>query len=249
MGLADIRGGSPVALVNEAFVGKFLNGRDPIGLHFGSGDTQGWAIVGVVSNTKYDSLIKEDKPTAYLPLTSEPGVFELRANTSPAALIPAVRKTVHDLDENVPVMRVQTQSGAIDQRLFDQRLLVRLLGGFAGLGVVLACIGLYGLLSYEAASRTQEIGVRTALGAQRSNVLWLFLRRGLMVVLLGSAVGVGSAALATRLLTSMLYGIKPLDPVTFIAVPILLLGIGLVACLLPASRATRVDPAVALRYE
>jgi ABC-type antimicrobial peptide transport system permease subunit len=164
-------------------------------------------------------------------------------------LISAVRKTVHDLDENVPVIRVQTQSEVIDQQLFVQRLLARVLGVFSGLGVGLACIGLYGLVSYEAASRTWEIGVRTALGAQRSNVLWLFLRQGVMVMLLGLAVGVGSAALATRLLTSVLYGIKPLDPGTFIAVPILLFGIGLAASLLPAARAARVDPAVALRSE
>jgi predicted permease len=221
----ELRRGSAVALVNEAFVWKFLNGRDPVGQSFGVGGKE-WQIVGVVRNSKYDSLIKEDRPAAYLPLRNGSAVFELRTDTPPAALIPVVRKTVRDLDENVPVIRVQTQSEAIDQQLFDQRLLVRLLGGFAGLGVVLACIGLYGLLSYEAVSRTREIGVRMALGAQRSNVLWLLVRRGLTVVLLGSAVGVGSAALATRLLTSMLYGIKPLDPGTFIAVPILLFGIG-----------------------
>lgn len=249
LSLEDIQRRSHVALVNEAFVGEFLKGRDPIGVRLGSDDKDQWEIIGEVRNTKYDSLTKEDKPTAYLPLTSGPVVFEIRTDTPPTALIPAVRRTVHDLDENVPVMRVQTQSGAINQRLFDQRLLVRLLGGFAGLGVVLACIGLYGLLSYEAASRTQEIGVRMALGAQRSNVLRLYLWRGLTLVLLGSAVGVGSAAMSTQLLTSVLYGIKPLDPVTFIAVPALLFGIGLVACFLPAARATQVDPAVALRYE
>lgn len=249
LGLADIRSDLPVALVNAAFVGKFLNGLDPIGLHFGSSDTQGRTIVGVVRNTKYDSLMTEDKPTVYLPLTDGAAVFAIKTDTPPAALIPAVRKVVHDLDEDVPVMHVQTQSAAIDQQLFNQRLLVRLLGGFAGLGAVLACVGLYGLLSYEAATRMREIGVRTALGAQRSNILWLFLRRGLMVVVLGSAVGVGSAALATRLLTSMLYGIKPLDPVTFIAVPILLCGIGLLACLPPTLRAMRIDPVVALRCE
>lgn len=249
LSLADGRGGATSALVNEAFVEKFLNGRDPIGQHFRSGDQQQLTIVGVVRNTKYDSLMKKDKPIAYFPLTKGSVVFELRTDIPPAALIPAVRKTVHELDENVPVIRVQAQSEAIDQRLFDQRLLVRLLGGFAGLGVGLVCIGLYGLLSYEVASRTHEIGVRIALGAQRNNVLWLFLRRGLMVVLLGSVIGVGLAALLVQLLISMLYGIKPLDPVTFIAVPILLFGIGLVACLLPATRATRVEPAVALRYE
>jgi predicted permease len=250
-GAADLRGGPPVAVVNQAFVRKFLEGRNPIGLHFGSDDKKApqWAIVGVVRNAKYNSLEDEDAPTAYVPLAEGGAAFELRTATVPGALIPAVRKAVRDLDENVPVMRVQTQSETIDRLLFNQRLLARLLGVFAGLGLALACIGLYGLLSYEVACRTREIGVRTALGAQRKNVLLLFLRRGLTLVLLGSAAGVGAAALATRLLASMLYGVSALDPVTFVAVPVLLAGVGLVACFLPASRAMRVDPAVALRYE
>jgi len=248
LSLPDVRGGLPVALVNEVFVREFLNGRDPIGRYFASGHQQ-WEIVGVLRNAKYDSLTKKDKPTVYFPLINGPAVFALRTDTPPATLIPAVRKTAHDLDENVPVIRVQTQSEVIDQGLFVERLLARVLGVFSGLGVGLACIGLYGLVSYETASRTQEIGVRTALGAQQSDVLWLFLRQGVMVMLLGLAVGVGAAALATQLLTSMLYGVKPLDPGTFIAVPILLFGIGLAASLLPAARAARVDPAVALRSE
>ncbi len=246
--IADVRGGPPVAVVNQAFVQQFLKGRDPIGMHFRSDDKK-WMIVGVVRNAKYDSLTDEDKPTAYVPLTEGGAAFELRTAMSPAALIPTMRKTMHDLDQNVPVMRVQTQSETIDRLLFVQRLMEWLLGGFAGLGLGLACIGLYGLLSYEVASRTREIGVRTALGAQRKNVLGLFLRRGLVALLLGSVAGLGSAALVTRLLASMLYGVKPLDPVTFVAVLLLLVGVGLAACFIPASRAMQVDPAVALRYE
>jgi len=133
--------------------------------------------------------------------------------------------------------------------LFNRRLMARLLGGFAALGLGLACIGLYGLLSYEVARRTREIGVRTALGAQRSDVLVLFLYRGLVVVLLGSAVGVSAAAGVTRLLASLLYGVQALDPLTFVGAAVLFVMVGLVACFLPASRAMRVDPAVALRCE
>ncbi len=251
LGAADIRGGPPVAVVNQAFVRKFLEGRDPIGLHFGSDDKKAtqWAIVGVARDAKYDSLTDEDAPTAYVPLAEGGAAFALRTAMAPSALIPAVRKTVRDLDENVPVMRVQSQSETIDRLLFNQRLLARLLGVFAGLGLGLACIGLYGLLSYEVTRRTREIGVRAALGAQRSNVLGLFLRRGLVMVVLGSALGLASAAMVTRLLASMLYGVRALDPVTFVVVPVLLAAIGMAACLLPASRAMRVDPAVALRYE
>ena len=218
LGLADIRNGPPVAVVNEAFVRKFLEGRDPIGLHFGSDDkgaTQ-WAIVGVARDAKYSSLEDEVAPTAYVPLDAGGATFELRTALAPAGLIPAVRKTVQDVDDTVPVMQVRTQSESVDRLLFNQRLMARLLGGFAALGLGLACIGLYGLLSYEVARRTREIGVRTALGAQRRDVLALFLRRGLIVVLLGSAAGMGAAAAVTRLLGSLLYGVRAFDALTFL---------------------------------
>jgi len=251
LGPADIRGGPPAAVVNEAFVRKFLEGRDPIGLHFG-GDDKGapqWAIVGVARDAKYASLEDENAPTAYVPLDTGGATFELRTTLAPSGLIAAVRKTVQDVDENVPVMQVRTQSESIDRLLFNQRLMARLLGGFAVLGLALACIGLYGLLSYEVARRTREIGVRTALGAQRSDVLGLFLRRGLIVVLLGSAAGVGAAAAVTRLLANLLYGVQAMDPLTFLGAAVLFAVVGLVACFLPASRAMQVDPAVALRCE
>ena len=251
LGLADIRNGPPAAVVNEAFVRKFLERRDPIGLHFGSDDKGApqWAIVGVARDAKYSSLEDEVAPTAYVPLDTGGATFELRTTLAPAGLIPAVRKTVQDVDDHVPVMQVRTQSESVDRLLFNQRLMARLLGGFAALGLGLACIGLYGLLSYEVARRTREIGVRTALGAQRRDVLALFLRRGLIVVLLGSAAGVGAAAAVTRLLESLLYGVRALDPLTFLGAAVLFAVVGLVACLLPASRAMRVDPAVALRCE
>ena len=251
LGRADIRGGPPAAVVNEAFVRRFLEGRDPIGLHFGPDDKGApqWAIVGVDRDAKYSSLEDEVAPTAYVPLDTGGATFELRTTLAPAGLIPAVRKTVQDVDDNVPVMQVRTQSESIDRLLFNQRLMARLLGGFAVLGLGLACIGLYGLLSYEVARRTREIGVRTALGAQRSDVLALFLRRGLIVVLLGSAAGVGAAAGLTRVLASLLFGVRALDPLTFVGAAVLFAVVGLLACFLPASRAMRVDPAAALRCE
>ena len=248
----DIRAsGPPAALVNEAFVRKFLDGRDPIGLHFGSegkGAAQ-WAIVGVVRDAKYATLQDEDAPTAYVPLDQGTATFELRTTTPPGAFIPVAQKAIQDVDDNVPVLRARTQSESIDQLLFNQRLMARLLGGLAALGLSLGCMGLYGLLSYEVGCRTREIGVRMALGARRGNVFAHFLRQGLFVVLLGSAAGVGAAAAVTRLLGTLLYGVQALDPITFIAAAVLFIAVGLAACLLPTSRATRVDPAVALRYE
>lgn len=248
---ADLRGGPPVAVVNEAFVRKYLEGRNPLGLHFGADDKKApqWAIVGVVRNAKYASLKDVDAPTAYVPLEEGGATFEVRTVGNPAAIMDAVRKTVRDVDEDVPIMQVETQSQTIDRMLFNERLLERLFGAFAGLGLLLSCIGIYGLLSYEVARRTREIGVRTALGAQRMNVLALFLRRGLAVVLAGSAAGIGAAMLATRLLESLLFGVKPGDLATFTAVPALLIAVGMAACSIPALRATRVDPVVALRCE
>jgi predicted permease len=261
LGVADIRSGPPAAVVNQAFVRKFMEGRDPLGVYFGPDQSKAteknkapqWTIIGVVRDAKYSSLQDEVAPTAYVPLTEGGAAFALRAASGSlvdsVAMTAAVRKTVSDLDENLPVMRMQTQSDTIDRLLFNQRLLARLLGVFATLGLGLACIGLYGLLSYEVAARTREIGVRMALGAQRKSVLGLILRRGLVMVLLGLAVGVGAAALTTRLLASVLYGVKPLDPLTFVSVAMLLAGVGLAACFLPAWRALHVDPVVALRYE
>jgi len=251
LSLADLRVGPPVAVVNEAFVRKFLEGRDPIGLHFGSDekDAPKWAIVGVARDAKYASLEDPDAPTAYVPLDAGGATFALRTTLPSEGLIPAVRKTVKDTDDNVPVMQIRTQSESIDRLLFNRRLMARLLGGFAVLGLGLACIGLYGLLSYEVARRTREIGVRTALGAQRSDVLTLFLRRGLLVVLLGSVTGVGAATGLTRVLASMLFGVQALDPLTFVGAALLFAVVGLAACFLPALRAMRVEPAEALRCE
>jgi predicted permease len=250
----DLRGAPPAAVVNDAFVRKFLEGRDPIGLHFGSDEKDAknapqWLIVGVVRDAKYASLEDENAPTAYVPLDKGGATFALRTVSAPEAFIPVLQKTVQDVDNNVPIIKIQTQSESIDRLIFNQRLMARLLAAFAALGLGLACMGLYGLLSYEVGRRTREIGVRTALGAPRMDVLTLFLRRGLLVVLLGSVAGVGTAAAVTRLLGSLLYGVQALDPLTFIAAALLFVAVGLLACFLPASRAMRVEPVVALRYE
>lgn len=239
------------AIVNEAFVREFLRGKDPIGLHFGDGDPKRpqWEIVGVVGDTKYENLRSSAAPTAYLPLTEGGATFALRTATSPAVLMPAVRDVVNKVGRNLPVIRMQTQSGAIDRLLFNERLVTRLFGLFGALGLALACIGLYGLLSYEVAQRTREIGVRTALGARRSDVWLLVLRQGLELVLVGTAIGIGVAIGVTRLLKSLLYGIQPTDARTFIGVAGLLIIVGIIAALLPASRAASVDPMQALRSE
>ena len=239
------------AVVNRMFVQKYLAGRNPLGLHFGGErpDDPQWEIVGVVGDTKYETLRAEDAPTAYMPLASDGATFAVRTALAPASLMPAVRNVVNSVDANLPVVRMRTQSDSIDRLLFNERLMARLLGLFAAVGLLLASIGLYGLLAYEVERRTREIGIRTALGAQRSTIWSMVVRRGILLVTFGAAAGCAAAFGVTRLLASLLYAVRPTDPVTFALTAGLLLIVGILACSLPARRATRVDPMAALRCE
>jgi predicted permease len=248
---ADIGSTQPAAVVNRAFVRGFVGQRNPIGLHFGGSDPKDpqWEIVGVVGDTKYATLRSAEAATAYVPLTTGGATFALRTVVSPVGLMPAVRNLVNEVDSNLPVVRMRTQSDSIDRLLFNERLVAGLFGLFGALGLTLASIGLYGLLSYEVTRRTREIGIRTALGAPRLDVVLLVLRQGLVLVVLGAAAGSAAAVGLTRLLQTLLYGVRPMDPITFVLVAGLLIAVGVLACSLPARRATRVDPMVALRCE
>jgi predicted permease len=247
----DLESKRAVAVVNQAFVKKFLENRGGLGLHFGGDDpkSEQYEIVGVVGDTKYAGLRDEIAPTAYVPLKDGDAHFALRTAINPEALLPAVRKVVSELDNNLPLFDVRTQTERIERLLFNERLLARLASLFGLLALVLASIGLYGLLSYEVARRTREIGIRAALGAQNRDVLRLVGRQGLMLVALGMVLGIVAAMGVTRSLGSLLYEVQPSDPITFFGVCALLTIVGLAACYVPARRATRVDPMVALRYE
>jgi ABC-type antimicrobial peptide transport system permease subunit len=185
----------------------------------------------------------------YSPQTGGGAAFELRTAADPQAILPAIRKVVAQVNANLPLYDVKTESQQIDRLLFQERLVARLAGFFGLLALVLACIGLYGLLSYEVARRTREIGIRLALGAQSGDVLRLIVKQGIVLALVGAAAGIGVALGVTRYLTSMLYDVHANDPVTMIAVAALLALVALAACYIPARRAMRVDPIVALRYE
>ena len=240
-----------VAIVNQAFVQTYLRGKNPIGLHIGGDDPQDpqWRIVGVVRDTRYQNLRSADAPTTYIPLTERGATFVLRTAARPAVFMPAVRQIVHQTDINLPVIRMRTQSETVDGTLFNERLVARLFGLFGALGLALACIGVYGLLSYEVARRTREIGIRSALGAPRVDLLLLVVRQGLLLLICGVAAGIGIAMGVTRLLASLLYDVRPTDAVTFSAVAAILIFVGLVACWIPARRAASIDPMVALRAE
>jgi len=243
-------------IVDQTFVQEYLGKEKPIGRRFGefTGEEDappgpGYEIIGVVRDTKYNNLRREIKPMMYTPLTGFGASFEVRTAGDPQALVPAIRATVAQIDPNLPLRDVTTESQQIDRLLFQERLVARLSGFFGLLALVLACIGLYGLLAYEVARRTREIGIRIALGAQAGDALRLVAKQGLLLVLVGAAFGIGAALGVTRYLNSMLYDVRANDPLTIVIVAVLLVLVGLAACFVPARRATAVDPIVALRCE
>jgi predicted permease len=242
---------SPVVIVNQAFARKYLANRNAVGLHIGKNgkDEVEREIVGIVADAKYDSLRKDVAPTAYIPVHGGGVRFALRTASSAAGIVPAVRQIASRVDSNLPLFDVRTQSETVDRRLFGERLVARLSALFGLLALVLACVGLYGLLSYEVTRRTREIGIRSALGAQQRDVLRLVVGQGTVLALVGAAIGACVALAVLRYLQSLLYGVRASDPVTFAVVALLLAVVALLACWVPARRAARVDPVVALRYE
>jgi predicted permease len=240
-------------IINEAFARKFFPNRNPVGMHMGDPDWPdtgpGYAIVAMVGDTKYAYLRRKVAPIMFIPLVQDVAHFELRSSADPSALIRTVRQIVSDAGDNLPLFDVRTQTAQIEQILFRERLMSRVSGFLGGLALALACIGLYGLLSYEVVRRTRELGIRMALGAQHRDLLRLVIGQGLLLVLVGAAVGLAAAAGLTRFVASMLYGLQASDPATFAGVAILLTLVALLACYLPARRAMRVDPLAALRHE
>jgi predicted permease len=243
-------------IVNQAFVEKYLGKENPLGKRFGQAEgsadgpaNPGYEIIGVVRDAKYNDLRREIHAMMYMPQRFGPASFELRTAADPQAILPAIREVVAQVSTNLPLFDVKTESEQIDRLLFQERLVARLSGFFGLLALVLACVGLYGLLSYEVSRRTHEIGIRMTLGAHRGNVLKLVLREGIVLAMVGAAVGIGVALGITRYLASMLYNVRASDPTTIAGVAILLTLVALAACWIPAHRATRVDPMVALRHE
>jgi predicted permease len=247
----NVEAKTQVTVVNEALASRLFGKQNPLGQRFKeSGIETSWSIVGVVPNAKYESLRRAPGPTAFVPLVDEGGAeFELRTTRSPRAFIPAVRSTVSRVNSTILISHIITQTEQIDQSLYQERLVASLSALFGALALLLACVGLYGLLSYEVARRTNEIGIRMALGAQQRQVLGLVVRQGLVLALIGALIGVAAAAGATRYLQSLLFGIQSTDPYTFAGVVAVLALVAILASYIPARRAMRVDPMIALRYE
>ena len=246
---AEFANARPVALVNRAFIKEYLAGRPPLGVRFGDDSSKAVQneIIGVVADAKYNNLRDAVKPTAYMPLRGGGGYFELRTAGNARALLPSIRKIVRELDPNLPVADLKTQSQSIDDTLVTERLLAWLSTAFGLLALTLACVGVYGLLSYEVSRRTREIGIRMAVGAAPAIVRRAVLRETLAIAAVGLLFGIPAALVSTRAVSAMLYGIPADDPVTAFAIVSALVAISGLAGYIPARRASRVDPAVALR--
>jgi predicted permease len=240
-----------VVIVNHTFARRFFGKHNPVGelLSLAKGKAPSVEIVGVVGDTKCGSLRGGIEPTLYFPMQPGGGTFEVRTASDPKALLPSIRGAVRSVDKNLPIFHLITQTEQINRTIFQERLVAWLSGAFALLALVVACIGIYGLLAHEVARRTHEVGVRMALGASPVEVLGLVLGRGIRLVALGVVIGIGASLGLTRYLQSLLYGDRPIDPLAYAAVTLLLLIVAFGACYLPARRATKVDPMVALRYE
>ncbi len=256
---ADNHDGAGLAIINQAVAQAFWPDQDPIGKHVehvGPHD-QTLEIIGVAGNVAPAELRGSPVHTVYVPVAQaylmfpwQPDVNLLaRSSGDPQALVPAMRNAISRVDPGLPMFHVRTLREQLATTMADERFLGRLLLVFAILATVLSAAGVYGLVSYATERATREFGIRMALGAQRSNVLWLVLRRSMLVGLSGVILGIAAALELTRLLLSLLYGVSPTDPVTFAAVGVVMMVVTLLACYLPAHRATRVDPLVALRNE
>jgi predicted permease len=253
-----------VAVINEAFARRFFPKQNPIGQHLGMGDAShsgDYEIVGIVEDAKYQDTRGPAYATFFLPLLQTPpgdsirdgsvyiGAIELRVMGKPENLEPTVRKTLAGIDPNLTVLSVMSFGEQVARNFNQERLIARLTELFGALALILACVGLYGVTAYNAARRTNEIGIRMALGARGSNVLGLVLRGALVEVGLGLAIGVPVALAGGRLLASELYGLKADDPAIFALAAAILAVFALAAGFVPARRATKVDPIIALRYE
>jgi putative ABC transport system permease protein len=248
--------GRPVTMVNQAFVRKFFPGEDPLGKRIQPDLTSDdnpramHEIIAVTADVKRERLTEEAAPEIYLPyapMNITTPYYALRVAGDPASYINSVRAAVASLDKDAPIYRVHTYGDLVALNTAQSRFQALLLTAFAGVALLLAAVGLYAVLSYIVVQRTHEIGLRMALGAQRGNVLKLILNRGMGLALIGVAVGIAVSALLTRFLGSLLYDVKPLDPITFICVAGVLLAVSAIASAIPASRAASLDPMKTLR--
>jgi len=244
---------TPVAVVNRAMAKHFWPGQSPVGKRFHFfGETQLREVVGEVGDSWQFGVAEDPQPVAYLPIAqdySSFGVLHVRTAGDPGGVIPSVREQVQSVDRNLALIAVNTIGELLDQGMWAPRMGAMLLGAFGLLALLLATVGIYGVLSYSVSQRTQEVGIRMALGATPGSVLRLVVGQGMLLVAMGVGIGLAGSLGLARLLASLLFGVRTSDPATFMAVALVLAAVALIATYIPARRATKVDPMVALRYE
>lgn len=259
----DTESGNKVAMVNQAFAEYFFHGQNPIGrqFHFGNEDDDAKEkpemieIVGVVGNVKYDSAREKAERMVLRPIAQATGPTAYNANLQirtagdPSSLAPAMRQAIAQVDSRLPIYSVGTMEEQVQSTLRQEKLIAQLVSFFGLLALLLASIGLYGLMAHGVVRRTREIGIRMALGAERRTIIWMVLRETMVLVLVGVVIGIPAALGASRLIASQLFGTSPSDPVTLAVSAVLLTAVALLAGFLPARKASKVDPLIALRYE
>ncbi|HET7422379.1 MAG TPA: FtsX-like permease family protein, partial [Gemmatimonadales bacterium] len=251
---ADRLGAPAVVIVSRELARRAWPGESPLGKRItvvGPPDVEA-TVVGVVGNVKQLTLSREDEPQLYLAKAQSAGIFTslaVRTTGDPDVLAEPVRQAIWAVDRDQPIWKIRSMESLLDRDLAPRRFTARLAGGFALLALVLALIGVYGVMSYVVAQRTREIGIRMALGAARGEVVRLVLGRGLRIVALGTGLGLIGAYAGARAIEQQLYGVPAADTLTFVTVPLVLVAVAAVACWVPARRAARVDPAIALSAE
>lgn len=254
----DLSGALPVVVISQALARQAFPGQDPVGRHIkpdisnGPGDAPMRLIVGVVGDVHAEGLALSPIPESYVPysqLPFAPMAVVARTLVPPESMVPALTKTVLSLDKDLPLLHIKTLDEYVAESVGDTRFEAVLLGAFALLAVVLTCVGLYGVISYLVAQQTREMGIRLALGADRNAIMNMVVRSGLWLSGIGVVIGLGASLLLTRLIAGLLFDVSPLDPLTLFVVPIALILLATLATYIPARRASKVDPIVALRYE
>ncbi len=251
----DAEGAPPVVIINETLARRSFAGEDPLGKKIRVWRDEEFMreIVGVVGDTKPAALEGESGAQIYVPQAQDAGwggmSLAVRTSVEPASLAPSVRSLVRALDKDQPVFDIKTMDDVVSISVADRRVSMLLLSVFAGAAMLLAAVGLYGVISYTVTQRTHEIGIRMALGAQTRDVFRMVVGQGVTMALVGVLVGVAGAFVLTRVMSNMLFGVSATDPLVFVGVSLLLVFVALLACCIPARRATKVDPMVALRYE
>jgi putative ABC transport system permease protein len=251
----EMREARHVVLISESLASQYFPGEDPVGKRISvdmfarKNPTE---IIGIVGDARYDSLVNKAEPMVYFPqseLVYDFMTFVIRTDVEPSEIAPAVRRELSAMDRDLPVSDVRAMNQVMTNAVSRARFNTLLMGLFAGLATLLAAVGIFGVMNYSVTLKTSEIGLRMALGAQPHRVLMMVLRQGLVLTFTGICIGVVGALAISSVMTGLLYGVEPSDPATYTTIVLLLSIVSLIACYLPARRATRIDPQIALRCE